>query len=363
MNFLPTGLRFGADILRRSPWALCRRRPLGYIGWVGHNNLGDEAIYSAIRRLFSAFNFDLFDPGGRDAILRRIGLSGPEFFRGILLGGGTLVNPAFMQQVQDALAQKQRLYMFGTGVGSSGFGLAPAISLDGWREALTQFRFLSVRGPLSQAALCRAGVPVPEVVGDPALGYAVRTLPERRDRPRLIVNLTLPGQAERHILRPCINAVAAIAARFQRDGGEVIPVALGEGDKESLITLAREAALNNTDLIDCRQNVNLFLETVKGSDALIGMRLHSAVLACCVGVAPLLFGYRDKCADFLQSMNLSHHLIEFSDDAVDSLNRAWVRLRDADALGSRILERAHHWQAVQIATSSRIAKELISPRD
>jgi polysaccharide pyruvyl transferase WcaK-like protein len=37
----------------------------------------------------------------------------------------------------------------------------------------------------------------------------------------------------------------------------------------------------------------------------LSVRLHGAVLGCCLGIPPLLFAYREKCLDFLESMNLS----------------------------------------------------------
>src|SRR5512142_1961285 len=68
---------------------LLDRRPMAaYVGgWLGKQNLGDEALFAADRALFPGLNLLVFD-GGRvtSQLVRRA----PRF-RGGILGGGTLI--------------------------------------------------------------------------------------------------------------------------------------------------------------------------------------------------------------------------------------------------------------------------------
>lgn len=65
---------FAKDLLRtpltavHRRWLMDRRRAaIGYIGWVGHGNLGDEAMFEQIKRSFADFKLVplLPEPGER----------------------------------------------------------------------------------------------------------------------------------------------------------------------------------------------------------------------------------------------------------------------------------------------------------
>src|SRR5690348_15937832 len=92
-------LRLPLAVLRRV--AMRRRDDIaaGYIGWLGHRNLGDEAMYAAIRRGLRDVPLVQFKAEG-EPLLRYLNLSRPEFFVSVLLGGGTLINALFLRACQ-----------------------------------------------------------------------------------------------------------------------------------------------------------------------------------------------------------------------------------------------------------------------
>ena len=73
-NAVATSVRLARTTVTR---ALARDTSgVGYIGWIGHGNLGDEAMLAAARTLLSPRNVTLFDGARREKLLAAVGLSG-----------------------------------------------------------------------------------------------------------------------------------------------------------------------------------------------------------------------------------------------------------------------------------------------
>ena len=74
----------------------------GYVGWVDQGNLGDEILFAAVKKLFSKVNLI---PHQRltwrirmiESVLRR-----GRLFDFVLLGGGTLINEPYQEQIHDS---------------------------------------------------------------------------------------------------------------------------------------------------------------------------------------------------------------------------------------------------------------------
>ncbi|WP_234881532.1 polysaccharide pyruvyl transferase family protein, partial [Mycolicibacterium smegmatis] len=152
-------------------------RPLvGYLGWHGRGNLGDDAIYDAVCAQLPGAGFvDLpVLPGerlravvsGRNRLLRRSAQ---------VIGGGTLIGRRHWRRVAGhglKLTGTHGSYAIGVGVEDPVFegrrsGSGPD-ELRRWIPLLSRFRVVSVRGPRSAQLLADAGLEV-TVAGDPAL--------------------------------------------------------------------------------------------------------------------------------------------------------------------------------------------------
>ena len=46
----------------------------------------------------------------------------------------------------------------------------------------------------------------------------------------------------------------------------------------------------------------------------ICVRLHASVLSLCNNIPTILFGYRDKCEDFMSSMDLNEYYIDLNQE-------------------------------------------------
>ncbi|MEK7405230.1 MAG: polysaccharide pyruvyl transferase family protein, partial [Acidobacteriota bacterium] len=329
-----------------------------YIGWLGHGNLGDEVMFAAIRSLLPGCDLIPFGGVRKERLLANQCLSGRQMFDAIILGGGTLINPGYVPVVRLAADRGVPLYAFGTGVGSCGFSEESNPALDGWADLLKRFRAVGVRGPHSKDALDELGVPAVRVIGDPALSLAPAELPPPPPRPRLAVNLALPasgryGEGE----YACYRQVAAIARKFRQDGGDVVGVALGDGDEQALWRFAADAGVPPACTVRCRR-AGEFFQAVGGAVALIGVRLHSAVLAACVGVPAMLLSYRAKCLDFMASMDLGQFAVPLAPGCDDRVRSCFETLRGSPGLRLTMLERAAALRSEQRRLAARVGGDV-----
>jgi polysaccharide pyruvyl transferase WcaK-like protein len=337
------------------------QQAIGYIGWIGHNNLGDEAMFDAIREALQVEQALIpFIAAEGESMFARIGLGGSDLFRSVLFGGGTLIHPYYLPVARCAQKFRLPLYTVGTGVGSPGFFAPERPSLSGWKDILQDCQLLSVRGPMSYETLRGLGLSHVEIIGDPALGLAPDAPPPYRSRQRLIISLAqekppAADSGEYAVYRQ----VARIANDFIEKGGEVVGVALGGRDREALETFVRDHQVPKLRIEDHRTSAQGFFQTVAGSIGLIGVRLHSAVLACCVGVPPILFAYRDKCKDFMSSMDLGDFAVELSrEHGPQRLGECFDRVQAQADLGARIYEKSCFWKQQQQAFYARLAKSI-----
>ncbi len=337
-------------------WRQCALEPaVGYIGWQGHGNLGDEALYAAICRKLSPMPVSPFGGACKERLLGALQLNGPSVFSGIILGGGTLINAGYLPIVRRALEIGIPMYSFGTGVGSAGFGEPIESDLDGWAEALNAFRRVTVRGPDSKQALEKIGVRNVEVVGDPALGLALLEIPKRRTVPRLIINLAAPTPTTYRDLP--LQGLSLIAQSFANSGGEVIGMALCKEDKEPLQAFMQEARMDASMVKVC-DSIPAIFQLLSGSTAVVGVRLHSAVLACAAGVPPILMCYRSKCLDFLRSVGLARYGVLLDSTSEANLKQAWDTLVGDLGLPEAIHRSAHQWGLHQSKLAMAIREEL-----
>lgn len=338
------------------------RQAVGYIGWIGHGNLGDDAMFRVIRDSLEC-NEPLipFISPECEEILARRKLGGVALFRAGILGGGTLIHQYLLPAVRMIHRSRIPLYTVGTGVGSPGFFAPNTITLSGWKDILQDCRMVSVRGPLSLQMLQELGVDHAEVIGDPALGLTGASAPPFRSRQRLIINLAqerqpIPGSSEHAMLAQ----VAKLANDFREKGGELVGIALGGGDYQTLKRFMRNHRVSRMRIEDHRHSRPMaVLETIAGSIGLIGVRLHSAVLASCVGVPSVLFAYRDKCNDFMASMGLSEFAVEVSmDRGPREIERCFHKLQSEPAPGPAIYQTAVGWKNRQADFYTRLAKDI-----
>lgn len=340
-----------ATALRR--WAM--RGPMtGYIGWAGRGNLGDDAMFAAAQGLLPG-PVELLRTATREGLLARAGAGGQRFSR-VVLGGGTLMNAGYLRIVEQCIAMGLPLATLGTGIGSAGFSMAEEGLDPRWQAALAQFSHIGVRGPRSLAKLQAAGIDRGEIIGDLALALTPDAPLAGWDSRRLLFNAA-PSQLPRDSADSAAmqRGFARLLREAVAQGWQVVPLAFDPVDLMATEALLNEAGISAPPCVQPRDWQD-WARLAHGATLSLGVRLHSAVLAASAGIAPLLVGYRDKCADFAESVGMADNVIPLAGFDADLLMDRFTVLAADPAMAGGALHRAAlaHRQSLR-AYAARLA--------
>lgn len=283
-------------------------RGMGYFGEVGSQNLGDEAVYEVLqsgcspgRPVVPIISGSDLKSSSRQRQLQR--------YTSIVIGGGTQFTGMNAGQLKTLVRCNDRIWSFGTGVGSCGFSEPPDSDLSGLACSLKHIHPLTVRGPYSREKLLELQI-YSEIIGDPALAHARESHLAGGGR-KILVNLLQPMDAEEsNLYRSYLANLASCLVFFRKKGWEIAFVALGPGDAAYINTFKTTYDFADSGTDEVYASVPRFFELLEKVSLIISMRLHGAILACCVGVPFLLCNYRPKCADFAASVHHQELLLE-----------------------------------------------------
>jgi polysaccharide pyruvyl transferase WcaK-like protein len=349
-------LRDNARLVASRFAALRQPARIAYIGGEGSGNLGDDAMFEAAQMLFRGRTLVRFSYPRHEHRLARLNLSGTGYFVGAILGGGTLINEHFLERSRAALALGLPTISLGTGVGSTGFGMGHRAGLDGWATTLRAFDKVTVRGARSAERLAKIGIDA-EIVGDLALALAQDDAMPPALRPTVALNVSQPAGTDAAgidydaAFSGLVDALSALLA----DGWRVVPVAMHVDDVAAIRTILKRCGMNRE--VSVARSMQDYLSLVGDSHFAIAVRLHAAVLACCAGVPPLMLSYRDKCADFMESMELADCSIDLVGASRDEVGAAVASMAQRSAaLRGAMLPRARYYRSrLEIASETVLA--------
>lgn len=318
---------------------------VAYIGWLGHDNLGDDAIFEACRRELAGARVVRLP---RAPTLARLStLAGRPIFEAGLLGGGTVVGwPNYRSSIDRLRRLGGPVPMFALGVGvldpDFDYGpLAPDLrdELRRWGDVLGRFARVSVRGRRSQELLASVGVEA-RVVGDTALLLAdEQPRTEEVESGLLGINVgvarSIWGRDPERVLRE----VVAFGRDARRRGWRLRLFSVWPGDDEVVARAA--SALGTTDVVDGWRDLGRALAALRECQVFVGMKLHSVVLASAVHVPSLMLEYQPKCREFQESLGREQWSVRAD------------RVR-ASGLAERVHELAEGWLAHREALTAAV---------
>lgn len=301
---------------------------VAYLGFHGKDNLGDDAIYDAVRSQLPGIELDdlprLLPEAAFPPAAARRRATRPST---LVMGGGTLVGVRYFRYLLRmglALTRNNGRFAIGVGVqdpGYTGRGSGSARGeLKRWAPILSGFDSVSVRGPRSAELLADIGVSA-AVTGDPAL---ILPRPDVLPEDGLIgVNLgygdDLWGHDPAGVAHEIGSAVRTLAGRGHRFVGILMNpgdrrwVELAFGGLPAEIVLPADAAGAAAQFGRC--------------SAAIVSRLHAGILAALSDTPVVALEYQPKCRDFALSIDDERSLIR-----TDALTAGAVADRLEDVL-------------------------------
>lgn len=330
---------FLADIATRKT-LLSGKPRLGYIGALGDANLGDEAMFAAAKQLYPNHELVTLLSTWRETELAAKELSGPAFFDGVILGGGTLVSPYWLPAIVHAQEQGCRTWTLGSGIGSSGFGDEAAVSLDGWSDSLKQMSGVGLRGPRSLDTARQLGIGNAELIGDLAAVLTPDQPQSPAGRRKIVVNIAAsPDDTRSPADIPALTAVANYLRLADQFGDEVIGLAMHRTDGGPTRRVLDAAGLDHVS-VQLPKDIKAYSTWVNGAHFTISVRLHAAILAANLGIPSVSIGYRDKNLDFMQSIGQERWHVPLETATLDQVTDVIKEMEvEADSLRSEVHSR------------------------
>jgi polysaccharide pyruvyl transferase WcaK-like protein len=283
---------------------------VAYLGWHGRSNLGDDAIYDAVRSQLPGATFvDM--PCLPYEMIRAVatGLN-RSLRRGTqVLGGGTLIGRRFWRRLATrgmALTKSGGSYAIGVGVEDPVFLGRNSGSEKGelkrWAPLLSEFRTVSVRGPRSAELLSDIGLSV-QVSGDPAL---LLPRPDVVPEEGLIgVNLGFGDDLWGHDPTRVADEVSAAVRQLSARGCRFVGILMNPDDKRWTEAALKDIAADIVLPVDPAEAAR---ELARCS-VVIASRLHAGILAAVSDTPVVLLEYQPKCRDFALSIDDERSLI------------------------------------------------------
>lgn len=324
------------------------RPRIGYFGEQSADNLGDVAVYAALREhpVWSHLVTLLDDCSAIDLreLRQRV-----QRVDSVLIGGGTQISALNTAPFEVIAATGKPVATFGTGVGSCGFCESQAPDLSALVPFLRRTDPLAVRGPISQESLRELGMSHARVVGDAAFGYARHSTVHRNGLKRVCVCLAFPSHAdERLVFNRLFHVIGAHLRSLLRDGWQVDCVVVAPGDVEPSERFVFDEGLAVGSMVRIYRDPCAYMEYVRSATMVLCIRLHAAVLAACAGVPFVLVGYREKCLDFVYSLRCQQFVLNPGLGSEEDL-RHWLECIVEAGAGMRreLLESVRHYLGAQ----------------
>lgn len=280
------------------------RLSIRYVGWTGRQNFGDEAMLSAVSRLFSWAEMDT--EGENNDLL--------------MLGGGTLINRGYLRHLRPLDSPRIERVTFGTGVANPDYWGEPREKPSDWIDFLSTCAYVGVRGPMSRSILEEWGSKREiEIVGDPALSLTPDPKVEQIDG-RIVVcpawsRGLLWGDSDEDV----IGTFARLVERLRATGHDVWALSAFPGDDRHIIDMMRKANASDLPYLAAHDEPQAGLDLLASAQLVVSERLHGAVLAAAAGVVPVMVEYRPKLRDFGESVGLGELVIRTDSLSGDSL--------------------------------------------
>ncbi|MCM3628271.1 polysaccharide pyruvyl transferase family protein [Paenibacillus glycanilyticus] len=312
-------------------------RKVLYLGWIGFNNLGDEWMWEMFEAMANAHL--KADQHQVIPSLPQVEWKKVSQYDTIVLGGGSLIVPGYVDLVHEALELGKNIVIWGSGhdrlhhwAPSLDGQLKPESAVESasyrlkLKEIMENSAYNGIRGPWTKGYLETLGA-LPktiEISGDSAmLMNALKPMPAPRQtasvqgRHRTIginwgtsYNRIYGGSEER-----VEDALATTSRSLLALGYRLHLYSVWGPDKEALARLYRKLGQDERITFDPKvYPAEDYVQLLAGFDATINFKLHANLLSAAANVPFVCVGYRFKSFDLMHGLDLADWIVP-SDDS------------------------------------------------
>lgn len=307
-----------------------------YLGWVGFNNFGDEMLWRTFRDAAGR----KLAPGSYELIPSVPGIDVKNLYRydAVVLGGGSLLLPGYVDILLDALRLGKRIAIWGSGYDcfhrpkAAGQGIVPpdAVREDPayaakLAEAFHRASFRGVRGPWTKTYLETQGVDpaLVTVSGDPGLLASPGDFRRGPKTEKWIginwgtVYNKMYGADEAQVEEQLVRTANAL---LNEGYNLYLYVVWGPDRAPSERLYAKIGAHNGRVVYDPGLHTEEgYARLMSGWTATLNLKLHANVMSAVAGVPFVSLGYRFKCFDFAGQLGLPELVVSTHEPELDGL--------------------------------------------
>lgn len=303
-----------------------------YIGWIGYNNLGDELLWHIFRDTCTKYldkNKITLKPSKPGTDLKNI-----EEYDTVVLGGGSLLLPGYLQILQNAIHRGKSVLIWGSGLDwieehtldllvnnqlSSLEQNFKQKDVDVLEEVLEHAIFVGVRGPLTKKAIeimvGKEKSRKVKVIGDPALLLRNTHLLQTQEKEKIIgINWgttfnRLYGANENLVEEQLVETAKSLINK----GYKILIYTVWTNDIPHCERLYNK--INNPDNVALDKNLyteQQLITQLSKCTATINFKLHANLLSLSANVPSIPLGYRFKVFDFAALLGLPHLVVSTS---------------------------------------------------
>jgi polysaccharide pyruvyl transferase WcaK-like protein len=322
-----------------------------YSGWLGNNNIGDEALYLANEMIFTDFelvNRDYYDDspvqlyGGGTVLPRGVHNHGSDELVAAI--GVGVEDPNFRNQpfapvdIEYYLEENDMAFLIGNKytqhIANQIASLSDSVAMN--RKYVTEdrytpihrFDYLGVRGPRSKEILSRYGIDS-RVVGDTALLLEPSEYNHQQSNRVAVTLRSAKGVLKWSDDTEYIQIVEKFC-REHSDEYEFVFLPFRPIDIPLHVKLSKK--IPNAEFKDYCSHVDVraAVDEISDCDVIIGERLHASILAACSFTPFVSLGYQPKNDDFVESIDMTEYHTRFHQLTVNWLVDRFERIRASD---------------------------------
>ncbi len=335
---------------------------VGYAGWIGHNNVGDEALLEANKKLFNEIEF--------------VDAQYWDEYNSLLFGGGTILPQFLVGGEPRPIRGNQCTAAIGVGIRSPNFWNQRLATIDfrylmgrvGYPECIRNkyieyllqpfeelssnilstgyyfsnddymaiekynFDYLGTRGPLSGEILSKYGIDH-EVIGDTALVLEPSSDKIKTEK-KVAVCLQhdkLKWAKNEEYIHHIVNFLKNISNEYK-----IICLPFQKEDLSMHIKLSN--ILDNAEFKNyCSpMDVQGVIDEIASCELMIGEKLHANILSSCSHTPFISLEYRPKCFDFASSVNMDKYNIRIDEITESELESMFIELENKKSVKKHI---------------------------